>query len=159
MDFEVARVEGVVTFLQRASETAEVNPGTWQARGEALEKTDKSKAEAAYRNALALVPDYVDAYLNLGALLCEMNRCDEAVQLYQDALSSCPASALLLFNHAIALEDQGRLHEAAASYERCLKVDPQLADAHFNLGRLQEQLGDARGALRHFSTYRRLRNL
>jgi hypothetical protein len=37
-----------------------------------------------------------------------------------------------------------------------LEVDPKLADAHFNLGRLREHLGDARGALRHFSTYRRL---
>ena len=160
MDFEVTRVEGVVTFLQpRAAETAEADPETWVARGEALETTDKGKAEAAYRNALALAPDYVDAYLNLGALLCDMNRCEEAVQLYRDAFSRCPASALLLFNHAIALEDQGRLHEAAASYERCLKIDPALVDAHFNLGRLREQLGDERGALRHFSTYRRLQNL
>jgi len=159
MDFEVARVQGVVTFLQpRAAETAEIDPGTWLTRGEALETTAKSKAEAAYRNALALAPDYVDAYLNLGALLCDMNRCDEAVQLYQEAFSCCAESALLLFNHAIALEDQGRLHEAVASYEHCLKVDPALADAHFNLARLQEQLGDERGALRHFSTYRRLQN-
>ena len=160
MDFEVARVEGVVTILQpRAAESAEVDPGTWLARGEALETTDKRKAEAAYRKALALAPDYVDAYLNLGALLCDMNRCDEAAQLYQDAFSRCPASALLLFNHAIALEDQGHLHEAVETYQRCLKVDPALADAHFNLGRLQEQLGDERGALRHFSTYRRLQKL
>ena len=159
MDFEVARVEGVVTFLQpRSAETIEESPGAWLARGEALETTDKSQAEAAYRNALALAPDYVDAYLNLGALLCDMNRCDEAVQLYQTALSRCPTSALLLFNHAIALEDQGQLHQAAASYERCLQVDPTLADAHFNLGRLQEQLGDERGALRHFSTYKRLQS-
>ena len=159
MDFEVARVQGVVTFLQpRAAETAEIDPGTWLARGEALETTDKSRAEAAYRNALARAPDSVDAYLNLGALLCDMNRCDEAVQLYQEAFSCCAESALLLFNHAIALEDQGRLHEAVASYEHCLKVDPALADAHFNLARLQEQLGDERGALRHFSTYRRLQN-
>ena len=88
-----------------------------------------------------------------------MHRCDEAVQLYQNALSCCSTSALLLFNHAIALEDQGHLHEAVASYERCLTVDPTLADAHFNLGRLQEQLGDKQGALRHFSTYKRLQNL
>ena len=62
-------------------------------------------------------------------------------------------------NHAIALEDQGCLHEAVGSYAHCLKLDPSLADAHFNLGRLQEQLGDERGALRHFSTYRRLQDL
>lgn len=157
MDFEVARVEGDVAFLQpRGAVTAEDDPRTWLARGEALELTDQTKAEAAYRKALALAPDYVDAYLNLGALLCDVSRCDEAGQLYEDAFPRCPTSELLHFNHAIALEDQGRLQEAVESYKHCLKIDPNLADAHFNIGRLQEYLGDARGALRHLSTYRRL---
>lgn len=157
MDFEVARVEGNVAFLQRsAAVPAEDEPRTWLARGEALEVTDPAQAEAAYRHALALAPDYVDAYLNLGALLCEVNRCDEAVQIYENAIPHCPTSALLHFNHAYALEDEGRLLEAVESYEHCLKIDPTLADAHFNLGRLQEHLGDALSAVRHFSTYRRL---
>ena len=43
-----------------------------------------------------------------------------------------------------------------ASYERSLALDPTLADAHYNLGRLREQIGDKRGALRHFSADRRL---
>ena len=34
-----------------------------------------------------------------------------------------------------------------ASYERSLALDPTLADAHYNLGRLREQIGDKRGAL------------
>lgn len=157
MDFEVARIAGDVAFLPpRATVVAEDDPRTWLAQGEALESTDQTKAEAAYRHALALAPDYVDAYLNLGALLCEAKRCDEAVQLYEDAFPRCPTSAPLHFNHAIALEDQGRLQEAVESYKHCLEADPALADAYFNLGRLQEQLGDAREALRHFSTYRRL---
>lgn len=159
MDFEVTRVKGEVAFLQpRGSQAAAENPKTWLTRGQALESTDPTLAEAAYRHALALAPDYLDAYLNLGALLCEIKRCNEAVQLYEEAFPRCPTSALLHFNHAIALEDQGRLQESVESYESCLKVDPALADAHFNLGRLQEQLGDAQGALRHFSTYRRLQS-
>ena len=39
-----------------------------------------------------------------------------------------------------------------------IALDPSLADAHYNLGRLREQLGDPRGALRHFSAYRRLQH-
>ena len=71
-------------------------------------------------------------------------------------LLHCPGSALLHFNRAVALDHLERLAEAAASYERSLALDPTLADAHYNLGRLREQLGDKRGALRHFSAYRRL---
>lgn len=159
MDFEVAPVQGSIAFLQTPTQVPDAT-GTgaesWFARGTQWEIDDPAQAEAAYRRALSLAPDYVDAYLNLGAMLCESKRCDEAVDLYDRALEHCPDSALVHFNHAIALEDQGRLEAAVESYERSLQLDPTLADAHFNVGRLEEQLGDARGALRHYSAYRRL---
>ncbi|HEV8313844.1 MAG TPA: tetratricopeptide repeat protein, partial [Burkholderiaceae bacterium] len=67
-----------------------------------------------------------------------------------------PTEALLHFNLAIALEDLQRLDDALASYEACLKLDGQMADAHFNAARLHEQLGHATKAIRHYSAYRRL---
>ena len=157
MDFEMAPFPGAVAFIQSSSAEVPVDePQALLARGQALETTDAASAEVAYRQALSLAPEYIDAYLNLGALLCQSNRCTEAVQLYEDALARCPPSAPLHFNHAIALQDQGHLAEAVKSYEHCLKLDSALADAHYNLGMLDELLGDARGALRHFSAYRRL---
>jgi len=35
-------------------------------------------------------------------------------------------------------------------------MDPDLADAHFNLARLYESLGRAQHAIRHLGEYRRL---
>jgi tetratricopeptide (TPR) repeat protein len=159
MDFEVAPAGGAVAFLQpetSAPAAPAEDPNEWFARGEALEATDPAGAEAAYTHALRLAPDHADAYLNLGALLCEAGRCDDAVALYDVALKHCPADATLHFNRAIALEDQGRLDEALASYEACLKLQPDLADAHFNAARLHERMGHVQNALRHFSAYRRL---
>ncbi|HJS04010.1 MAG TPA: tetratricopeptide repeat protein [Variovorax sp.] len=158
LDFEVAPVEGSVAFL---APSPAPKPGDADARqlladGEALESTDPAGAEAAYRAAIAAAPDHVDAYVNLGALLCDLQRYEEAVQLHEYALPRCPHSALLFFNHAIALEELGRLRIAALNYERSLQLDPDFADAHYNLGRLQELFGDARGALRHLNAYRRL---
>ena len=40
--------------------------------------------------------------------------------------------------------------------KEALEYDPDMADAHYNIGRLLEKQGDAQGALRHFSAYRRL---
>lgn len=157
MDFEVTPFQGAVAFIQPSSaEVLADDPQALLARGQALEGTDAASAEVAYRQALSMAPDYIDAYLNLGALLCEAKRCSEALQLYEVALTRCPPSAPLHFNHAIALQDQGYLAEAVKSYEHCLKLDSALADAHYNLGMLDELLGDARGALRHFSAFRRL---
>jgi tetratricopeptide (TPR) repeat protein len=121
-----------------------------------LEVVNPMGAEAAYLQALALDPGLEDAYLNLGALWDAAGRHSELVRLSDTALQHCPGSALLHFNRAVALDRLERLDEAAASYERSIALDPTLADAHFNLAQLHQQAGDERGALRHYSAYRRL---
>ena len=159
LDFEVATAGASVAFLERrvAEQPARSDARSLLRRGEAQEAAgDLAAAEASYREALALSPKLADAYLDLGAMLCETRRCDDAVRLYQTAIVECPEAAWIWFNRAIALEDQGETAEAIASYEHSLQLDPDLADAHYNLGRLREQSGDERGALRHFSAYRRL---
>ena len=172
MDFEVAPVAGSVAFLTRDvaapgapgvrdapdGTAAPPSPGaqSWFDRGLALESTNSAAAEAAYRQALALAPDLEAACLNLGAMFCEGGRYAELADMSEAAVKHCPASALIHFNHGVALDHLERLPEALDSYEQCLALDPAQADAHFNLGRLREQLGDTRGALRHFSAYRRL---
>ncbi|MDE2921624.1 MAG: tetratricopeptide repeat protein [Acidobacteriota bacterium] len=42
-----------------------------------------------------------------------------------------------------------RLHEARESFERALVIDPENVTAHYNLGLIHAQLGDAGGAVRH----------
>lgn len=157
MDFDVAPVAGSVAFLPRdTSPPAPPGAPAWFERGLALEATDPAAAEAAYRQALVLAPDLEAAYLNLGAMLSDAGRFDALVTLSDDAVRHCPTAPLIHFNRGVALDHLERLPEAVASYERSLALDPALADAHYNLARLREQLGDKRGALRHFSAYRRL---
>jgi tetratricopeptide (TPR) repeat protein len=160
MDFEVGADKGNVSFMRRSAPPPEPasdgDAASWFGRAEALEASDGAAAEAAYRMTLKLDPGHADASLNLGALLWEAQRVDEAVALYDQALQRHPDEALLHFNRAIALEDQGRLAEALESYNSSLRLAPDLADAHFNAARLHEQLGEAKKAVRHLSAYRRL---
>lgn len=159
MDFEFAPVQGNVAFMRRDASrprSPAKSPVDAFNLGEALEATDNSAAEMAYRRALELDPDFADAYLNLGALLCEAKRCREAVGLYDEAIRRWPGQANLHFNRAIALEDQGRMADALASYDTCLLLDPDFADAHFNVARLHQRRGDGKRAVRHLSAYRRL---
>ena len=121
----------------------------------ALEADDPAAAEAAYRDALRLDPSFADATLNLGALLCEQARPEEALALYDQALRRAGDSALLHYNRAIACEDLGREDEAVTGYEQCIRLQPDFADAHYNLAGLLEQRGDTRAALRHFNAYRK----
>jgi tetratricopeptide (TPR) repeat protein len=159
MDFDVAPVAGSVAILERntsSSSAASPDAAAWFERGVAFEATDPAGAEAAYRQALVLAPDLAEAYLNLGAMWSEAGRFAELAELSEQAVAHCQDSALIHFNRGVALDHLERLPEAMASYEQSLMLDPTLADAHYNLGRLREQLGDKRGALRHFSAYRRL---
>lgn len=157
MDFEVAPVGGAVTFIQHAR-AAQPKGGTEPdlARAEALEHSDPATAEAAYRSVIGCSPEAVDAYLNLGALLHDGGRFDEALRVYEQGLAQLPRDSRLHYNRALALEDLHREHDALAAYEACVDIAPDFADAHFNAARLYEQLGRSQLALRHFSAYRRL---
>ena len=167
MDFELRPTQGSVAVLTRPATAAADAPGKEAAagaddaaasfaRGCALEATDARGAEAAYRQAIALAPCYVDPYLNLGCLLGEAGRGDEAIALYREALQACPDEALLHFNLGIALEDRGREDEALACYEAAMQRAPGLADAHYNAARLYETMGRSSQAIRHYREYKRL---
>lgn len=157
MDFELARSGARVSFLDRSpSVNSDPTAATYFRQGESLEAKDAAAALAAYRQAIETDPTFADAYLNLGAMLCEARKCEEAVSLYDSAIVACPKSALIRFNRAVALEDLGLLDEAVVSYELSLTLEASLADAHFNIARLKERLGDSKGALRHFNAYRKL---
>ena len=125
-------------------------------RAVALEAVNEPAAETAYRRAIELYPCFEDAYLNLGALLCEAKRCGDAIALFDAALQHCGEAPLLHFNRGIALEDQGKDAEAIGAYETALEMDAELADAHYNIAVLLERQDDFHGALRHFNAYRRL---
>jgi tetratricopeptide (TPR) repeat protein len=166
LDFEVAPSGGTVALIARELDTgpaaaparpaATSSAGAQLAQARALEASDPAAAERAYREAIEQAADSPDAYLNLGALLYEAGRIDEALRIYDQGLAQAPQEPRLHYNRALALEDLQRDDEALAAYEACLKLMPDFADAHFNAARLCEQLGKGQLALRHFSAYRRL---
>jgi tetratricopeptide (TPR) repeat protein len=157
MDFEVTAVGNEVAFLKPAGAPVPAEDARrCFEQGEATEVSDPPAAEAAYRRAIELDPAHVDAYVNLGAMLCEARRFDAATALYEQALLHGAEAPLIHFNQAVVLEDSGRLPEALGLYAHCLALDPAFADAHYNSARLLDKLGDAQAALRHFSAYRRL---
>jgi tetratricopeptide (TPR) repeat protein len=160
LDFEVAEVKGEVVFLDAAPAKKDSvhQAEDWYDLGEQLRTSDVSGAEQAYRKAIALSPTpFYAAYVDLGALLCELDtRCEDALRVFDEALFHFPADPVLHFNRAIAFEELGRFDDAERSYKRCLELDPSYADAHHNLAILLETRGDRQGLLRHLSAYRRL---
>jgi tetratricopeptide (TPR) repeat protein len=131
----------------------------------AAPESNAEQAVLAYESAIAADPTRLDARINLGRLLHELERYDEAEVAYRDAFAITRSerthtdrgdTALLHFNLAVLLDDLERADEAIAEYEAALRADPDLADGHYNLALLYEEQGEARQALRHMSQYRRL---
>jgi tetratricopeptide (TPR) repeat protein len=120
-----------------------------------LEDTDPAAARAAYEACLAADEHHLEARLNLGRLLHQDGRLEEAEKIYRSTQSG---EAILSFNLAVLLEDFEREDEAMKEYRHALALDPGFADAHFNLARLHERAGHPRDALRHLLAYRRLMN-
>ena len=54
------------------------------------------------------------------------------------------------------IEDRGRPDEAVSCYERAVHVEPELAEAHYNLALLYDRAGKKREAVRHLAIFRRL---
>jgi tetratricopeptide (TPR) repeat protein len=123
------------------------------AKGLALEETDPPAARSAYEATLKADPNHLEARINLGRLLHLDGRLAEAEQVYRFGGQAEP---FLVFNLAVLLEDLGREPEAIVAYREALALDPQFADAHFNLARLYERARDPKSSLRHLLAYRRM---
>jgi tetratricopeptide (TPR) repeat protein len=128
----------------------------WFERAIALEEHDVEAAIDAYRRAIRLRPDHVEALINLGRLHAEAGQADAANDCFAQALALDPADATALYNLGVVAQDSGREADAIIYYTRALELDAGLAEAHYNLATLFDQSGDARSAIRHINEYRKL---
>jgi tetratricopeptide (TPR) repeat protein len=135
-------------------EAAPTDAYEWFVRAASLERGDPAAAEAAYREAIAADPKFVDARINLGRLLHDAKRYADAERVYRAALIGRGDDAVLLFNLGVLLDDAGRKGEAVEAYRAAVARDPALADGHYNLSLLYEELRRPRDAIRHMARYR-----
>ncbi|MFX1678651.1 tetratricopeptide repeat protein [Mitsuaria sp. CC2] len=120
------------------------------------ETTDEAAAEAGYRQAIANDPCHIEAFSQLTSLLSRQGRHDDALELIDQAVGWCSDIASLYFFAGKVQESAGRLPLAIAAFEQALDLNPALAEAHYRLGSLCEQLGEPRASAAHFRVYRRL---
>ncbi|SMC24353.1 Tfp pilus assembly protein PilF [Andreprevotia lacus DSM 23236] len=99
-----------------------------------LEQTGQlDEAEACYRQAMAILPDCLQLYLNLGALLMARKDFGAAEALYRQALRFAAGDPALWSNLGVLLACLQRDDEAEQCHRTALAINPDYANARFNL--------------------------
>jgi tetratricopeptide (TPR) repeat protein len=94
-------------------------------RGEQLlAKDDQPAAAELFRQAVALDPEFSDAYNELGAAEANMGKLPEAAEQFQKAINLVPEHRLALPNLSIVLAKMKRYHEAGEVARRALQLVP-----------------------------------
>ena len=93
-----------------------------------------SEAEKAYRKALKINRNFVEAHNNLGNILLEKGKLKEATGSYRKALKLLPEHPMLLNNVGNVLQLRGENEEAIKYLRQAIQHNPDYTDAHTNLG-------------------------
>lgn len=107
----------------------------------AFQSGDNDKALGLIARALGVAPNFPEALNNMGNVLSEMGRREDALLSFKEAVAQKPDYTIAHNHLGSTLLGLGRLDEAAAGYEKAIALNPEFAEAHFNLGRLYLLMG------------------
>jgi len=112
---------------------------------------DDAKAEARYREALALSSDttFVQLPFNFGNTLSRQGKWAEAEAAYAQAVALAPRHLGARNNYGIALTQLGKLEAACAQFKEALRLRPDLPDTLLNYGSALLTKGDLPRAAEH----------
>lgn len=106
---------------------------------------------ALFQRALAVTDDNYVAHNNLGELLGQQGKLDEAAAQFAAALAINPMFAHARHNMGMMLVQRGRLDEAIAEFSKAVEIDPRFTDAFNKLGAALANEGKLDEAVANFS--------
>ena len=120
------------------------------ARDFALARAKNTEAKNEYLKALALAPERLPSLCNLGGILSEEGKSEQAIALYERAAKVNPRVVDVHYNVANALLKTGAVEAAIASYRSALEVAPDHALSHNNLANTLDEKGRHDEAVMHY---------
>ena len=157
----LADYEDAGTWISRSIQMSPKDPEGWYALGR-LRYTQQRFGEAAgcFQQTLLLAPKSARAENNLGLSYEGLNRTDDAVAAYRQAIAwgaaSPKPSEQPLLNLAIVLVHRGNLDEAEPLLVRASTIAPEDPHIHEQLGQLFMQRANYPAAQQHLEAATRL---
>ena len=105
----------------------------------------------ALKEAVAKDPKNVNAWIQLGNIMMDTSRFNEAIEAYQKALELDPKNVDVRVDMATCYRNSGKPDIAVKEYRKALELNPQHLHAHQNLGVvLAYDLKDYKQAVKEF---------
>ncbi len=149
-----------VTLITRDPEQVKQAQKATQEYNQALLEMKKGNLDGAlaqFKQLAGKYPALGGPVVNQAIILRKKGQLDTAHKLLQDALLTHGNNPYLLNELGVASREQGQFKKAQASYESAIRVDPNYAKAHYNLGVLADlYLHDPNLALQEFQQYQTL---
>jgi tetratricopeptide (TPR) repeat protein len=153
---EQKKVPEAAALFRKACEVSPKVSKSHMNLGIALEKLgDFAGAASSYATAVRLQPDFYQARAGLGVALIRLGHKDEGLAQLQEAVRIEPG---FVQGHALlgrALANLGYFQRAATHLGEAVRLDPKNASAWFDLGKVQQRLGQPEAA----ESFRRAREL
>ncbi len=99
-----------------------------------MQAGDVARAEACFREAVRIAPDFAEGYANLGFLLDRRGVTDGAESCYRRSIELNPAYSETHLNLGALLAKEKRFTEAEAAYRRAIALSPRAPAGWSNLG-------------------------
>ena len=148
---------GAKSWVEKALKYNPQNYRAWYEMAIIQSKTDKISAASAYDKALAIQPNFALGQRGLGMLLFQQQNYADAAKHLARSVDLGLSDAKLFNFLGIAYSRTNRQQKAIDSYHKALQIDPQLAEAHLNLGYAYEGLHKANLARQEYQEACRLR--
>jgi protein O-GlcNAc transferase len=104
----------------------------------------------SYKKALKIMPNYAEAYFNMGIALKNKGDLEAAIDSYKMALKIKPDYVDVFYNMGNTLKEKGDLEASITSFKMTLKIKPDHTDAYYNMGIAQNEKGDLEAAIASF---------
>ena len=108
---------------------------------------DDDKAISAFRKAIELKPNFIEARNNLASRMIARNDLEDAFQFISDSLEMVSEDGPTLNVMTVCLIGLRRFEEALSAAKRALKAQPDDANSHNNLGLCKRHLGQLDDAI------------
>ncbi len=141
--FNQGDMAGAKSWVEKALQYNPQNYRAWYDLGFVQSKTDKVAALSAYEKAVSIQPNFALGRRELGMLQFQQQNYAEAAKHLAQAVELGLSDAKLFNFLGIAYSRTNRPQKAIESYQRALRIDPQLAEAHLNIGYAYEGLHKA----------------